>query len=290
MINLHYTCDVNNPNGNILLQWDHIPIQNPYYPPLNYYFKNSISGKSYWQGVFNNPGDWSSFPFGFHSTVEVWDSLGEKVFNWVWDPLVHGDAIYKYFNCWAQKNGGAFGICIGTHNGTTGEWVEPILNGLLQGLLIEASVDAYNELRHNYGGRDGVSTLLSLVTPKGGQTTFYEMGEGYVNSVRYDLIKNYISDNGPRPKETVVDSLSIVDLFTHYSQEKEIRWMHLDVEGIDDRLILALEEYKITLPGLIIYESLNLDPQSQRYLLKRLSHRGYQTLTCGWNTLAVSSQ
>lgn len=287
MLNVYYTCDINNVTGNILLKFEEIDIEHPYLTPLNFYFKNSATGKSDWQGVFYNPGDWAGYPFGFHSVIEVYDRLQNLVFKWTWDPLIHGDFIYKYFNCWAIKNKGAFGIAIGTHNGTSGEWVEPIRNGLLEGLLIEPTCEIYEELVNNYKEVDGVSTMMGLITPDGGQTTFYEIGDGYVNSVRLDLTKNYVTDNGPQIKEKVIDSISIVELFIKESEKKQIKWLHLDVEGIDDELILKLGQTNITLPELIIYESLNLGEQKEQYLLSWLRDRGYKTKISGWNTLAV---
>ena len=82
-------------------------------------------------------------------------------------------------------------------------------------------------------------------------------------------------------------STSIVHLFLKVGENREIKWLHLDTEGIDAELILALDDPRITLPEVIIYESLNLSEADQRNLINWFSERGFKTLMCGWNTLAV---
>ena len=103
MLNFHYTCDKENPNGTILVILEETCVENPYITPLNFSIKNSISGVEIWKGTLNNLGDWTCFTFGFHSDAEVTDLLGNSILKWKWDPFLHGDQIHKFFNTWANS-------------------------------------------------------------------------------------------------------------------------------------------------------------------------------------------
>lgn len=287
MLNFYYTCDHESPNGTVLAILEETSVENPYITPLNFSLKNSISGKEIWNGTLNSPGDWISFPFGFHSKAKITDLLGNCILEWEWDPFLHGDQIHKFFNAWANRNQGAFGIAIGTHDGTSGEWVNSVRGGLLQGVLVEASYQQFSDLEKYYRNIPGVFPYMALVTPGGGEESFYELGGGHVNSLKIDHVKNYVDDENLEIVEKKMKSISIVDLFLKVSNNKEIKWLHLDVEGADADLILALDDTRITLPEVIIYESLNLIEEIQDNLINWFSERGYKTLVCGWNTLAV---
>jgi hypothetical protein len=287
MLNFNYTCDGENPNGTIFVILQQTCVETPYITPLNFSIKNSISGVEIWNGTLNNPGDWTSFPFGFHSEAEVTDLLGNSILKWEWDPFIHGDQIHKFFNAWSIRNRGAFGIAIGTHDGTSGEWVNPVMNGLLQGILIEASNNQFSELEKYYKDVPGAFPHMLLVTPDGGEKSFYELGKGHVNSLKIDHVKNYVGDSNLEIIEKRMKSTSIVDLFLKAGENKEIKWLHLDTEGVDAELILALDDPRITLPEVIIYESLNLSERVQSNMINWFSERDFNTLVCGWNTLAV---
>lgn len=286
MLALHYTCDLNNVNGTVLLEIEETHINLPYVTPLNFSLKNSISGDEIWNGTFNNPGDWSSFPFGAHSEAEVKDGLGNTILNWKWDPALHGDPICKFFNAWAIKNQGAFGIAIGTHDGSSGEWVEPVRSGLLESFLVEASDKQFNLLQKNYTGLEGVYLYKSLITPYGGDVSFFELGEGHVNSVKLEHVQQYSDESDLQIVEKKMRSISILELFQNLESDKQIKWLHLDTEGLDAELIFALLNHNVVLPEVIIYESLNLSNDVRSDLLQKLSFLGYQILEYGWNTLA----
>lgn len=274
-------------NGTILVVLDEMPTGNPYNTPLNFSLKSSISGNEIWSGTLINPGDWTTFPFGFHSEAKVVDSLGNEILTWKWDPILHGDKIHKFFNAWSIKNKGAFGIAIGTHDGTSGEWVDPVRNGTLRGVLIEASSHQYLDLVKNYHEFPWVTPLLTLVTPEGGEKIFYEFGKGHINSLKLDHVKNYAGGETSEIKEIKKESVSIVDLFLEVSKTNSVRWLHLDTEGIDAELILSLDDPRIDLPEVIIYESLNLSDLEKSNLEEWLSKKGFETLVSGWNTLSV---
>ena len=60
-----------------------------------------------------------------------------------------------------------------------------------------------------------------------------------------------------------LNSISLNDLIISNGLEKNCKWLHLDVEGIDSDLILSLDENKINLPEVILYESLNMSDSTK---------------------------
>ena len=65
-----------------------------------------------------------------------------------------------------------------------------------------------------------------------------------------------------------------------------IKWLHLDVEGLDSELIMSLDKEIINLPEIIIYESLNFSSQEKKETISWLEKNRYSCRECGWNTIA----
>jgi hypothetical protein len=186
---------------------------------------------------------------------------------------------------WCLKNKGAKGIAIGTHDGTTGEWVEPLRSGLVEAFLVEASIPQYKSLVENYSEIYKCFPLFSLITPDGGDCEFFESPDGFTNSVIKNHVLNYSSD----VTKVVKKSKSLNDLICETGLSDEIKWLHLDVEGIDADLVMSLDESRVKLPEFIIYESLNLPMEKKEETYRWLSERGYSYKESGWNTIAHKS-
>ena len=118
--------------------------------PINFRVFSSVSGKTQWKSDLS-PGCWSYYGM-ITNTISQITRKGETLCEFVWDTFLHGDLAHQYMMLWAIENKGSFGITIGTHNGENGEWVEPIRKGLIEGILVEASVPQFLELSENYVG------------------------------------------------------------------------------------------------------------------------------------------
>jgi hypothetical protein len=66
----------------------------------------------------------------------------------------------------------------------------------------------------------------------------------------------------------------------------DINWIHLDVEGIDDKLIMSLENSTFNHIDLIIYEYNNLDDNEREIINNFLINKGYTTYREGGIGLA----
>ena len=286
MINFKYTKpNSENPLGKILVEIENPPTGSPF-PwslPLSLKICSQVSGGTIWENKNMSPGTWSSYPFGFDSIVSVEEATGEKIFQWEWNPLIDGDDSHKFFLSWAMKNKGSKGIAIGTHDGTSGEWVCALRKGYIEAFLVEASSPQYVKLVDNYKNIKGAYPILSLVTPEGGYTTFFEGGEGYTNSTIKNHTEEYIGENLVSSK--ILPSRSLNNLILELGLEKDLKWLHLDVEGIDANLIMSLDDRLIVLPEIIIYESLNLKKGEKEEISKWLSEKSYSFYESGWNTI-----
>jgi hypothetical protein len=272
-----------NPFGIIKAECKHedLGIKFPWDSPLTFQVISTVNKKIKWSSKIS-PGSWSSFLEPCNTRVEIIDPEGNTISSWEWDTFLHGDESHVLFMLWCLKNKGAKGIAIGTHDGTTGEWVEPLRSGLIEAFLVEASIPQYENLVENYKGVSGCFPLFSLVTPNGGDCEFFEGPDGFTNSVFEDHVMNYNS----QVAKTIKKSKSLNDLICEAGLSSDLGWLHLDVEGLDADLIISLDESRVKLPEFIIYESLNLSEVKKAEINKWLSEKGYLYKESGWNTIA----
>ena len=206
------------------------------------------------------------FPWSLPLTFKVLNTDTKKV---IWES-------------WSIANKRAKGIAIGTHDGSSGEWTTSIRKGYLEGYLVEASVPQYLKLVDNYKNVENAHPLLMLVTPDGGQVEFFQGGEGHTNSVLKEHTNNY-NDN---VNSVLLNSTSLNDLIINLGLSNDIKWLHLDVEGLDADLIMSLDDSKVKLPDVIIYESINLSQDKLEETNQWFIKKGYNFKTSGWNTIA----
>jgi hypothetical protein len=74
---------------------------------------------------------------------------------------------------------------------------------------------------------------------------------------------------------TKKSSISITDLILSECNGK-IDWLHLDVEGLDAKLIMGIDENKVSLPNFIIFEDYNLPQDKKDEIYNWLKDRGFE--------------
>jgi hypothetical protein len=227
------------------------------------------------------PGWYSHYPNNSYTTVELVDFIGNKLFEWKWNVFIHGNFGHQFFENWANMNKGSNGIAIGTNDGMSGEWVGPVINGKLNATLVEASKKQYDELNDFYGEYPWVTLKNDLITANGGLQTFYEGGDGVTNSCNKNVILKYVINYNV--SEIKIDSISINDLIVEVSTKGKVKWLHLDVEGIDGELIYSIKDN--LLPEVIIFESVHMSSEYKFNLLDFLSKKGFNSVTSGYNTI-----
>lgn len=252
--------------------------------PLTFQVISVIDNKVIWETKDMRQGCWSSLGEPCNRFAVVKNADDEIIKKWTWDQEKHGDYIHREFYKWCKLNKGAAGIAIGTHDGTTGEWVAPLREGLITGYLVEASDKQYDALVNNYKS----NTIQAVVTTDGADVVFFEGPEGYTNSVNKEHVSKYCEN------ENIVavnkKSISLNDLIIKCGLEKDLKWLHLDVEGIDTDLIMSLDDARVTLPEIIIYETLNTSDNDKKKTVEWLNKKGYDCVESGWNTIATKRQ
>jgi hypothetical protein len=209
--------------------------------------------------------------------VEILDSKGVPIYYKRWDVMEHGTDFYKSLWIYCKKliSDGKIprGLVIGTHDGEFGEWVPVVKNKLSEVLLVEGSQTQYDKLVQNYSKNSLVKTRKEIVTPDGKDVIFFEGGEGYTNSVVEKVIRKWETEE---IKSTFSPSISINNLILE-NFKGGLDWIHLDVEGLDAKLIMAVDN----LPNFIIFEDDNLSEDEKDEIYGYLMNRNYSIKSFG---------
>lgn len=255
-------------------------------------FEVSLDGKTLWSTELF-PNMWASWDTldtnNFIAVIK--NNKGHILSQFNHDIWVNRNATEQFFNTWISKNPNSKGIVIGTHDGTTGEWVKHVKNKSTYAVLVEASKKQFDELMENYVNFDNVSFRNNVITGNGGNVKFYEFGLGYTNTLSEDHYKKHIYDD----EELVVvnmESVSINDLILQENLQHNLDWLHLDTESIDDEIIMSLDFNKVNKPKLIVFETINFSKErtgsGERIdkLFDWLHSNGYKTKYDYWNSFA----
>ena len=239
--------------------------------PLKFKIKKVISKEIVWETQLNSF-MWAEFGTNEINDVVVEDSLGNFVYQYHWDVIQHGSIFYKslWLYCKSLINRGVKprGIVVGTHDGEFGEWVPLVRNFMSDMLLVEASQKQFDKLYQNFIGKTGITFLNDLITTDGSDVEFFEGGAGYTNTVVERVIRHWETEEVHSSTRT---STSFNILIESYG---EIDWLHLDVEGLDAKLLMSLKEEHI--PNFIIFEDYNLDPEEFNRVSTFFKDKGFK--------------
>ena len=241
--------------------------------PLKLKIKKHVSGELQWSTNLND--NWfATYPSTEMFDVEICDSKDKIIYVKKWDVMEHGNHFYKSLWMYNKSvlSNGKFpkGLVIGTHDGEFGEWVLPTLGNLTKTTLVEASTPQFTKLTENYKNFPNVDLIQNLVTTDGSKVKFFEGGQGYTNSVKENVIRNWEKEE---INSNLRDSVSINNLINQISPDKKLDWLHLDIEGYDDEILRAINVD--LLPNFIIFEHNNLLMEDKLRLENYLIDLGY---------------
>jgi hypothetical protein len=244
--------------------------------PINFQIKNAVSKKVMWQTNLNSH-MWAAYPNTEMNDVVVNDAQGNFIYQYRWDVIQHGSIFYKslWLYCKSLINKGIKpkGLVIGTHDGEFGEWVPLVKNFMSDMVLVEGSKKQYDVLKNNYEGKQGVTLINNLVTTDGSDVEFYEGGAGYTNTVVKRVIEYWEKEEIHSTKRSSISINNLIfDNFSAYN--RKLDWLHLDVEGLDAKLLLSIDSDK--LPNFIIYEDFNLGDNEKNELVSYFENSGYK--------------
>lgn len=212
--------------------------------------------------------------------VIIYTNNNEVLEKYEWSIIEHGDEIEKmlwyYLVSRRKEKKQSNGLVIGTHDGRNGHWIYPIKHNLSKATLIDGSEKQFLNLKENYRLYNNVKLKNNIVTVEGGPVTWYSGGQGYTDTVVKNLISEWLHE------EEIHNSQKNSVPLNEVMKEESYDWIHLDVEGIDDELILNLK----TRPNIIIFESMNLSEDRMTSLNSWFYENNYSFLTCNGNTIA----
>lgn len=252
--------------------------------PLTIEIKKTISKEVVWTTQLSSF-MWASYPETEINDVIIKDALGNFIYQYYWNIMNHGSIFYKslWLYCKSLINQGIRprGLVIGTHDGEFGEWVPLVRDFMSDVVLVEGSEKQYYKLVQNFEGKEGVDFVFNLVTPDGGDVEFFEGGLGYTNTTVERVIRFWEKEE---VNSTFRKSKNINDLIIEKSLHN-MDWLHLDVEGLDAKLLLAMNiEF---LPNFIIFEDFNLDDVEKNELSEYLIKKEYQITSQDGISMAV---
>lgn len=249
--------------------------------PLKIQFKNIISNEIHYETELQDHW-WTEWKGGeFITDVLIYSSNGILLHEYKWNVVNHGDEIEKmlwfYLKSRQAQGVKSNGLVIGSHDGRNGHWIYPVKHKLTDVTLIDGSDKQFANLIENYKNQYHVETLNTVVTVDGSDVEWYQGGEGYTDTVVPSVINNWLDSS--EIKKSYRKSIAINNLM----KDKNYDWLHLDVEGLDGDLILALESK----PNLIIYEDENLDIITKTKLDAWFLNNSYITIKHKHNIIAI---
>ena len=281
-----------NPNGKILARiteessWIFEDSEFPFK------FEIYVSNKLIWSTNLY-PNTWASWNCLNNDKLEamIKDKDGTVISHFKLDIWVNQNSTEQFFEIWSRKNPNSFGMAIGTHDGSSGEWINQVKNKKTNAILVEASQEQFESLKINYQNFENVKLRNCLVTSDGREVEFYEFGSGHANTIDQDHFQKHYQ-NGNSSKVSMVKSISINNLIVEENLEKRLDWLHLDTEAIDDEIIMGLDFSIIEKPKLIIFETINFseertgDSTRINKLFEWLESNGYKVKYDYWNSFA----
>jgi hypothetical protein len=249
--------------------------------PLKVQFKNIITEEIHYESELLDYW-WTEWKGAEQITdVLVYSSNEKLLYEHKWDVTINGDIhekmLWFYLKARQLKGLKSNGLVIGSHDGRNGHWIYPVKHKLTDVLLIDGSDKQFINLVENYKHNSNVETLNTIVTTDGSYVEWYQGGEGYTDTVVPSLINEWLDSS--EITKSYRKSVSINDLM----KDKNYDWLHLDVEGLDGDLILALKQK----PNIIIFEDENLDIVTKAKLEVWFLENSYETIKHICNTIAI---
>jgi hypothetical protein len=252
--------------------------------PIKIEFVKQITSQKIWE-TYIDSFSWATFPNTEIIDVIIKDNQNNHIYTHKWNVIENGNYFYQklWLYCKKRIDEGKpnKGVIIGTHNGDFGEWVPVALDKISELILVEASQRQFNELKHNYNDFNQITFINNLVTENGEPTIFYEGGQGYTNSVLKRVIDYWEKEE---ITSTLKESIKFSTLIT-----SDVNWLHLDVEGLDDKLLYSLTDEQYLNLDLIMFEYNNLSPEERENIDNFIKLKNFTTFKEKGICLAVKN-
>jgi hypothetical protein len=249
--------------------------------PLLVEYNRAISGLIQWSSPLPE-GTWCVWNGGENlNDVVITTANGKHVMTRKFNVELDGDHIEKLLYMYIKNlDHRPKGMVIGSHDGTFGHWTIPVFEGLSDAIIIDGSAPQFEEVKKNYAHLDNLKFYNEIVTVAGGEVDWMMGGSGFTDTIYKPVINIFLSDD--QISHTTRQSIGINELLEREGCE-ELDWLHLDVEGIDGDLILALK-YR---PTVIIFETMHINQQQMSKLLDWFQDNDYNMFNDGSNAICI---
>lgn len=251
--------------------------------PLKVEIRKKVSKELWWSTKLGDD-MWASYPNNEINDVIILDNEGKIVHVHEWNVMVDGSFFYKtlYMYCKNIFSSGRKpkGLAIGTHDGEFGEWVPVALDSLSDIIMVEGSIKQYNKLLENYSNKK-FEIIYDIITPNGGEVEFFEGGQGYTNSVVEKVIRDWEIEEINSSKRSSTSINQLIDDKIGGRPD----WIHMDVEGLDSKLIMAIKEE--FLPKMLIFEDNNYNTEEREEIYSYLKSKDYYLHSERGNCMAI---
>ena len=224
--------------------------------------------------------------------VFVYESGTENIIS-KWEfSLNDFDLLEKYLYYFCKLNPNSLGLVIGAHDGSSGHWVKPMIDGISSVILVEPSDLQYDKLLKNYtqGNYSNLKDFIvkEIITNDGRDVEWFEGGEGHTNTINKEVISKFLKDDeittynkSTMTIDNLLKNLGFIKETTNYPN-----WVHLDTEGSDADLILSLEWE----PNLIIFEAEHLDSEKKTQMMNWFKVKNYDVIYHGIDGIALKNK
>ena len=188
-------------------------------------------------------------------------------------------------------------VQVGAFDGVSGDPLYPyVKRGLLKGCLVEPQADAFERLKANYAGVEGMAFKRAAIGPRSGSATLYSVRPGtagpewlpqIASFSRETLLKHarYIPGLEESIITEAVPMVTFEELMADLSAPPDI--VVIDTEGYDFEVIKHLRAAGLK-PRLILYEHKHLSAADQNACAGLLLAAGYEVASVGEDTVAYS--
>jgi FkbM family methyltransferase len=180
-----------------------------------------------------------------------------------------------------------FFVQIGAFDGVTRDPVyELVRKRGWRGVLVEPQVEAFELLKKNYAGQEGLQFFNVAVGPCDGEITFFTDPGGMSESG--SLIRRHTVKPGlgrTRPEARRVPCWTLATLLREARAPAAIDLLQIDTEGFDYEIIRSIAFDQLR-PPIIRYEHVLLSERDRNACLELLAGQGYRFLLEDGDTTA----
>jgi FkbM family methyltransferase len=258
--------------------------------PLDVFFINQ-TGNISWQTKVEDPFVWVQGPNNKYLNTRVIDSHGDLVFSHNWEYNELSDIVEKRFINWCREfiiksSKKPKGFVIGSHDGTSGEWVEAYSQNLIsECLIIEPNINPFLSLTCNYKNDNKLTFKKCVISESDDFVDFYTNKSGDSESSSL-LESNYLKHENNGIEKIKVKSYNPNTLIGSNIPD----FIHIDAEGYDGNILLLINTEILNKVKFIIWEHIHLNDEIKNLVKLKLSEHGFTIeVGEGYNTCAYKT-